>query len=153
TYFDGPRVGSPRWSPDGRQIAFDCTAEGPRDIYIVNADGGPARRFTSENSDAVRPGWSRDGKWIYFGCHRSGGWQVRRAPVRRGPGVQITRNGGYEALESPDGRFVYYSMGPRNQGFWRVAVSGGEETPVFDRTSDGKWAVFDQGIYFLTPLE
>ncbi|MGH9839186.1 MAG: winged helix-turn-helix domain-containing protein [Blastocatellia bacterium] len=48
THFNGPFVGSPRWSADGRQIAFDCVAGNPRDIYIVSAEGGPARRFTTE---------------------------------------------------------------------------------------------------------
>jgi len=153
TYFGGPRVGSPRWSPDGRQIAFDCTAEGPRDIYIVSADGGPARRFTSENSDEVRPSWSRDGRWIYFGSNRTGEWQVWKARLSGGPAEQVTRKGGYDAVESPDARFVYYSMGARTPGLWRVAGSGGEESLMIDRVLDGKWAVIDQGIYFLTPLE
>jgi len=151
THFGSPRVGSPRWSPNGRQIAFDCTAEGPRDIYVVSVEGGPARRFTSETSDEVRPSWSRDGRWIYFGSNRTGEWQVWKAPVGGGPAVQITRQGGYEALESPDARFVYYSMGARTQGLWRVPVSGGEEARVIDRASEGRWAILDQGIFFLTP--
>ena len=39
-------LGAPRWSPDGRYIAFDSQEAGQGDIYIVPAEGGPARRFT-----------------------------------------------------------------------------------------------------------
>ena len=41
------RPGSPRWSPDGKTIAFDvyASAEGSTgDIYVVSASGGPPRR-------------------------------------------------------------------------------------------------------------
>jgi Tol biopolymer transport system component len=150
TYFNGPFAGSPRWSPDGRQIAFDCTAAGPRDIYIVSAEGGPVRRLTTEPSEEVRPSWSRDGRWIYFGSNRGGDWQVWKTPVAGGEAVQVTRRGGHEAFESPDGKFVYYTIRPASFGVWRVPAEGGEEVRMIDRGSQSNWAMMDQGIYFLT---
>ena len=41
-------MGSPRWSPDGKQIAFDGYAGGSSDIYVVPADGGKPSRVTSD---------------------------------------------------------------------------------------------------------
>ncbi len=40
TKFGGSHVGSPRWSPDGRQIAFDSRPSGLSSIYVINASGG-----------------------------------------------------------------------------------------------------------------
>jgi Tol biopolymer transport system component/DNA-binding winged helix-turn-helix (wHTH) protein len=151
TNFGGPLVGSPRWSPDSRRIAFDCTAEGPRDIYVMNAEGGPAHRVTTETSEEIRPSWSQDGGWLYFSSNRTGEWQVWKAPLAGGPALQVTKKGGYEAFESADARFVYYSLGRRIPGIWRVPSSGGEEVRVIERASEGNWSLLDHGIYFLTP--
>jgi eukaryotic-like serine/threonine-protein kinase len=148
TSFGGPHVGSPRWSPDGRHIAFDSTAEGHRDIYVVGAAGGRPRRLTAEPSADVRPSWSRDGRFVYFASDRGGEWQVWKAPAEGGPAVQVTKQGGREAFESPDGRFVYYAK-ENVPGLWRVPSEGGEEVKVLDGVRQGAWAVWERGIYFV----
>jgi len=149
TAFGGPSVGSPHWSPDGQRIAFDSTKEGQRDIYVVGAEGGSPRRLTSERSNEVRPSWSSDGRWIYFGSDRTGTWQVWKEPAEGGPALQVTKNGGRETLESPDGKVVYYSKEPGVSGIWCVPVEGGEEIRVFDQGEQGHWFPLDQGFCFL----
>ena len=149
TFFGGPQAGSPRWSPDSRQIAFDSPTKGNTEIHVVSAEGGSPRRLTTGTSDNVRPSWSTDGRWIYFGSKRSGEWQVWKIPVEGGSAVQVTKNGGREAYESPDGKTVYYSkLGV--PGIWRLAVDGGEETQVLAAGMQGHWAVYEQGIYVLS---
>jgi eukaryotic-like serine/threonine-protein kinase len=154
TSFGGPFVGTPRWSSDGQRIAFDSTKEGHREIYVINADGGAPRRLTIGTFDNVRPSWSSDGRWIYFGSIRSGTWQVWKAPVEGGEAVQVTKNGGREAFESRDGKFVYYSKFgvPAVPGIWRVATEGGEETQVLDEGTQNNWALLDDGICFLDTI-
>jgi Tol biopolymer transport system component/DNA-binding winged helix-turn-helix (wHTH) protein len=144
---------TPRWSPDGRQIAFDSLQEGNRDIYVISANGGRPHRFTREPSEDARPSWSRDGRWIYFGSNRSGSVQIWKMPVEGGPAVQVTRQGGLEGFESPDGRSFYYAKGRLVPGIWRIPVAGGEEALVLDHHRAGYWlywAVTEQGIYFAT---
>lgn len=146
-------TGSPQWSPDGRQIAFTCLSEGNRDIYVISANGGKPRRLTTEPSEEIGPSWSRDGRWIYFGSSRSGSLQIWKAPAVGGAAVQVTSHGGFEALESPDGKYLYYTKGRLVPGIWRIAVAGGEETLVLDHHQAGawgSWAVTEQGIYFAT---
>src|ERR1700761_5068040 len=42
----------PRFSPDGRWIAFTGEYQGNRDVYVIPATGGPAKRLTF-NSDVT----------------------------------------------------------------------------------------------------
>jgi len=39
-------TGSPRWTPDGKKIAFMSAYNGKREIYIMNADGSGQTRLT-----------------------------------------------------------------------------------------------------------
>jgi len=66
TNFSGPQAGSPCWSPDGRQIAFDARPEGNPDIFVISAEGGRPRRLTDDPAEEIEPSWSRDGRWILF---------------------------------------------------------------------------------------
>jgi Tol biopolymer transport system component/serine/threonine protein kinase len=150
TNFGGPYAGSPRWSPDGKQIVFDVHASNIGHIYIVSAEGGPPRRVTSETVDEGLPTWSRDGKWIYFCSNHSGNEQLWKVRAEGGAALQVTKHGGATSFESADGKFLYYSKGPR--GVWRVPVDGGEETLILDIPNAGgwgAWTVVDDGIYFI----
>ena len=63
--------------------------------------------------------------------------------------MQVTKQGGYEAYESPDGQFLYYTKSSNEFGIWRMPVAGGEETKVLEQGRQGAWNVLDQGIYFV----
>jgi Tol biopolymer transport system component/DNA-binding winged helix-turn-helix (wHTH) protein len=148
------RIGAATWSPDGQQIAFDSPDQGKIQIYVMSAEGGVPRRLTMGNSHHFMPTWSRDGRWIYFASKDGDDVQVGKIPSGGGSAVQVTRNGGVVALESSDGRFLYYSKGPTSTGpgFWKVPVEGGEEVPVLRLEKEplpGYWAVTNQGIYFV----
>ncbi len=152
-------VGSPRWSPDGKSIAFDFEPMGEAnfDVYVVSASGGPARRITTSPAVDAVPSWSRDGRWIYFGSNRSGQWQVWKVPSsgeEAGSARQVTHGGGYAAIESTDGRYLYFSRSwyvDTLNAIWRIPVEGGEEEVAVDslRSSWGSWDVTSHGIYFV----
>lgn len=61
THFGGPVAGTPRWSPDGRQIAFDGRPDGNADVFVVGAEGSGLRRLTDAPGEDARPAWSQDG--------------------------------------------------------------------------------------------
>jgi dipeptidyl aminopeptidase/acylaminoacyl peptidase len=54
------------WSPDSKQLAFlsDAVKPGQRQLYVLNASGGPAKKLTSVKGLLATPRWSPDGKTI-----------------------------------------------------------------------------------------
>lgn len=60
------RDSSPRWSPDGKRIAFTSTRDGSSQIWLIGVDGGEAIKLTTISTGASDPAWSPDGKWIAF---------------------------------------------------------------------------------------
>lgn len=124
---DGAAV--PRWSPDGRRIAFDSRADGQSEIFVIDGATAKMRRLTYDPALDSRPNWSRDGRWIYFQSTRTGTSQVWKVPSEGGPAVQVTRGGGEFAVESFDGKVLYYTT--RNPYTVRqVPVAGGEEKEI-----------------------
>jgi Tol biopolymer transport system component len=62
------RTAMPRWSPDGKRIAFMGRLPGkPWKIYLVSADGGNLQQMTSGEGDDGDPNWSPEGNQIVFG--------------------------------------------------------------------------------------
>ena len=58
---------TPRWSPDGRRIAFLSNRDGAPQIYVADSDGSNVRKVTSLHAGAQAPVvWSPDGTMIAF---------------------------------------------------------------------------------------
>lgn len=56
----------PRWSPDGKQIAFLSTRDGESQIWMVDAAGGEARKLTKIPTEAADHVWAGNGKHLLF---------------------------------------------------------------------------------------
>jgi Tol biopolymer transport system component/DNA-binding winged helix-turn-helix (wHTH) protein len=150
TSLRAPHVTFPRWSPDGGRIAFDSDAEGQYDIWVISADGGKPKRMTTDPANDGNPSWSRDGRWIYFDSIRTGEQQVWKIPEAGGDAIQVTRDGGFAPLESPDGKFIYYTKALGDTSVWRLPAEGGQATKVLENLSDLRNLVLvNNGIYFI----
>src|SRR3989338_381881 len=63
----------PRFSPDGRWIAFSSNRYGNNDIFIVPVDGGAPKRLTFHSGNDEAVGWARDSKSVIFRASRGVG--------------------------------------------------------------------------------
>ncbi|HJR57889.1 MAG TPA: amidohydrolase family protein [Vicinamibacterales bacterium] len=111
----------PRFSPDGRRIAFTSDRDGLWNIWTMTTDGKDAKQISRDKKWFINsPAWSPDGKYIYarrhFVAERSLGageiWMYHSS----GPsdGLQVTERTGSQKDNgepdiSPDGRYLYYS--------------------------------------------
>jgi Tol biopolymer transport system component/DNA-binding winged helix-turn-helix (wHTH) protein len=152
-------TGSPSFSPDGQSVAFDARPEGHSHIFVIAANGGTPRELTTGNANDILPRWSADGRFLYFASNRSGNWQTWKVALAGGQPQQVTATNGYLAMESPDGRWVYFTK-TSEPGIWRMPAGGGQgqspsketETRILPQPPDGYWgywAVTPRGIYFL----
>lgn len=111
----------PRYSPDGKSIAFTSDRGGGDNIWTIDHDGSNAEQVTDESFRLLNnPAWSPDGEWIvarkHFTSQRSLGageiWLYHRSG---GKGLQLNERPNDqkdlgEPVFSPDGRYVYFSQ-------------------------------------------
>ena len=150
TSFHG-HAGTPRWSPDGKSIAFDYRPGLRSHIYVMDSEGRNPHMVSSDQFEQQVPSWSRDGKAIYYTANNTGEWQVWRRDLASGEETQITHQGGYAAFESGDGKKIFYSK-YEGGGIWAMPAGGGTEEQITNALHHGYWghfAVVDSGIYFL----
>jgi Tol biopolymer transport system component len=129
---------NPGWSPDGRRICYQDL----RDIWVVSAEGGPARMITDHVAANWQPAWSADGRYVYFGSSREGPWAIWRIPPTGGTPERVTLGTGPEVEPSVSrsrDRIVYATLredqdiGVREVPTgrtWRIASTTGEMTPA-----------------------
>ena len=114
----------PRYSPDGRRIAFISDRSGADNLWVMNADGSKPRALTEEREHLVHnPSWSPDGEYLaakkdftstrsiaageIWLIHAGGGGGV---PLIERPNGAKDQKTIAEPTFSPDGRYVYYSQ-------------------------------------------
>lgn len=110
----------PIWSPDGSKIAFAKNRPddfevvnrdivlGPREIWVMNADGSNRVNLTNHDGDDEGPRWSPDGSKIAFESDRNGEWEIF---VMNNDGSDSRRLGvGERAKWSPDGSKILFDV-------------------------------------------
>ncbi len=60
--------GWPRWSPDGKRIAFTSRRTGDYEVWVINHDGSGLRQVTESKGGHYSP-WSPDGSTIAYSTH------------------------------------------------------------------------------------
>ena len=107
--FSSSREGHPRWSPDGKKLAFLSNRSGSNQIHLAFLDGGEARRLTSGPTSVESFVWSPDGRQIAF--------------VAPDPGTEEERRREKEIV-----RFVglYFYQATRALQLWVLDVESGQ---------------------------
>ncbi|HEY7509621.1 MAG TPA: PDZ domain-containing protein [Vicinamibacteria bacterium] len=103
---------SPRFSPDGRLVAFTGRYEGNADVYVVAAAGGVPRRLTWHPGADTALGFTPDGKAVLFASPREvytqRYQQLFTVPVEGGWPTRLPIPNATKAAISPDGRTIAY---------------------------------------------
>jgi Tol biopolymer transport system component len=103
----------PRWSSDGKIIAFvDTAAGGPWKVCLVSAEGGSVKQPMMGDQDEASPDWSPDGASLVFGGVPGGcsGSRILTVQVVDLATKQVSKLPGSEGLYSPrwspDGNYI-----------------------------------------------
>jgi imidazolonepropionase-like amidohydrolase/Tol biopolymer transport system component len=111
----------PRYSPDGRRIAFTSDRSGGDNIWVMDRDGSHAAQVTKEDFRLTNsPVWSPDGDFLaarkhYTGTRSLGAGEIWLYHRSGGEGAQMVKRPTEqkdlgEPAFSPDGRYLYYSQ-------------------------------------------
>ncbi len=146
----------PRFSPDGKKIAFTSSRSGSPEIWVCNSDGSQAFPLTSfGGSQTNRPRWAPDGRRIVFYSDARGNRDIYVIRAEGGGLSQLTKNPSIDTNPdwSADGKWIYFqSNRTGNKQVWKLSVDGGDAVPVGEisesspvESPDGKFLYYDKG--------
>jgi dipeptidyl aminopeptidase/acylaminoacyl peptidase len=131
----GGQDAQPRWSPDGRTLAFlsDRGAPGekpdgkgkkgkPKNVFVLSLDGGEARQLTTFDDDCSDIVWSPDGRRIAFTVKDA------KTADAEDDGLRVYERMRYKTDEG-------FLSDQRRKHIWLADVAGGEPR----RLTDGDW--------------
>ncbi len=105
------QVYTPRFSPDGKTVAFSGWREGGyRDIYLYDVEAGTTQRVTADRHMDMSPSFSPDGKHLVFSSDRDGVYNLYAIDLetRRLHQVSNVLGAAFEPMVSHDGTRVAY---------------------------------------------
>lgn len=141
----------PRWSPDGKQIAYMAKTDGhPWRIKILRLDNGASREASEGGDNQGAPTWSPDGRFLVYGvvqCQPTHSCAVRRIDLATGKAQTLPGSEGmFTARWSPDGRWIAAMRLEQHQAFlfdvsarrWRK-LAGDVEGTDLSWSADSAW--------------
>jgi serine/threonine protein kinase/Tol biopolymer transport system component len=145
----------PRWSPDGKQIAFFSTTSGrPSKIYLVSVEGGsPQELLPDDDHPEADPYWSPDGTSLAFGgIYAAATIGIRVLDLKT---HQVAVLPGSEQLFSPrwspDGKYIA-AIRSNSQSMMLFDRAKQKWSEVFQErnVSFPNWSKDSQYVYFLS---
>jgi len=151
----------PKYSPDGRTLAFVSDRTGGGNIYLLTLATGDLRRLTFDDGNELLDGWSRDGEWIYFSssAREIAGNDIYRVRASGGMPMPVTADrftNEFAAAPSPDGQSIAFSARGNGPGqWWRNGHSHLDESEIWimrGLSTTGYEKVVDRGAKSYWPM-
>jgi Tol biopolymer transport system component/DNA-binding winged helix-turn-helix (wHTH) protein len=124
----------PRYSPDGKKIAFGSTRSGTRELWVADADGSSPIQLTSFAGPLVGfMNWSPDGQRLVFHARPKGQAELFTISAAGGVPKQLTMDPSDDSMPSysHDGRWIYFASKRSGQfEVWKMPAEGGGATQV-----------------------
>jgi Tol biopolymer transport system component/tRNA A-37 threonylcarbamoyl transferase component Bud32 len=146
----------PRWSPNGRLIAYWAVPHGTsrRDIFVIPATGGTPVAVTHDEPLDSNPIWAPDGRSLYFVSDRGGSLNLWQIPVDPGSGtpagpptpITIPAQSVNHLSASADGRQIVFEAGTVSSNVQRFAF----EPAAGAITGEGAWVT--RGSRYITDI-
>jgi tricorn protease len=132
--------GNPRFSPDGKWIAFSGEYDGNVDVYIVPSEGGVPQRLTWHPGADIPQGFTPDGSAVLFTSPRevytARYLQLYTVPVKGGMATKLPIPNAAKATYSSDGsRILYQPIGDAFLQWKRYRGGQASRLMVFDNKS------------------
>jgi Tol biopolymer transport system component len=150
-------LGFPRFSPDGRFLAFIAESEdGSEDLYVADASGrDPKVIAPSPGAPEGAPAWAPDGSAIAFSTRRDGNWEIYSVRPDGTDLKRLTNDPAFDAAPAwaPDGSGIIafssdrggvdshlYVMARDGSGVQRL--TNGDDEAVPDWSPDGSMIAY-----------
>jgi len=124
---------SPKWSPDGRRIAYVSFESGNSAIYVQDLSTGARQLVSASRGINSAPAFAPDGNRLAVSLSKGGNPDIYLLDLATRKTTQLTRHFSIdpEPVWSPDGRTIYFTSDRSGKPqIYQMAASGGDATRV-----------------------
>jgi Tol biopolymer transport system component/C-terminal processing protease CtpA/Prc len=140
----------PKFSRDGKWIAFASARWGNYDVYIIPSNGGKARRLTFHEYSDYPECWSPDSKYVYFRSSRYGSYDLYRISIEGGTPVRLTNSywdSEYYFSISPNGKKIAFCRRGGSSGYHRKLYKGSSNADIWTANLENPLTGFKRITY------